>query len=138
LASPAEFILNEDLCSEIEAEKIDLSSLKNLAEDARRLSLDLDKQRLRFVGGHKISRLMDRFEQSLEDLDLLKTIGKTLEILQTIVSDIDLQNAQNIFFAVAKSRYSEFEAKAQSGDDTAAKWLVEFKNLAQQLGLVVP
>jgi hypothetical protein len=81
---------------------------------------------------------MDRFEQSLEDLDLLKTIGKTLEILQTIVSDIDLQNAQNIFFAVAKSRYSEFEAKAQSGDDTAAKWLVEFKNLAQQLGLVVP
>jgi hypothetical protein len=138
LASPAEFILNEDLCSEIEAEKIDLSSLKNLAEDARRLSLDLDKQRLRFVGGHKISRLMDRFEQSLEDLDLLKTIGKTLEILQTIVFDIDLQNAQNIFFAVAKSRYSEFEAKAQSGDDTAAKWLVEFKNLAQQLGLVVP
>jgi len=138
LAAPAEFILNEDLCREIEAEKIDLDRLRDLAEDARRLSLDLDKQRLRFVGGHKISRLMDGFKQSLNDLELLKTIGKTLEILQTVVSDIDLQNAQNIFFEVAKSRYSEFEAKAQSGDDTAAKWLAEFKNLAQQLGLVVP
>mgnify|MGYP001097215834 CR=1 FL=1 len=138
LAAPAEFILNEDLCREIEAEKIDLGRLKNLAEDARKLSLNLDKQRLSFVGGHKISGLMDRFEQSLEDLELLQTISKTIEILQTVTSGIDLQNAQNIFFAVAKSRYSEFEAKAQSGDDRAAKWLAEFKNLAQQLGLVVP
>jgi len=138
LATPAEFILNEDLCREIETEKIDLSRLKNLAEDARRLSLDLDKKRLHFVGGHKISRLMDRFEQSLDDLDLLQTIGKTLEILQTVISDIDLQNAQNIFFAVAKSRYTEVESKAQSGDDGAAKWLADFNNLAQQLGLVVP
>lgn len=138
LAAPAEFILNEDLCREIEAEKINLNRLNNLAEDARRLSLDLDKQRLRFVGGHKISRLMDRFEQSLEDIELLQTISKTLEILQTVIFGIDLQNAQNIFFAVAKSRYSEVKAKAQSGDDIAAKWLAEFNNLAQQLGLVVP
>lgn len=138
LAAPAEFILNEDLCREIEAEKIDLDRLKNLAEDAQKLSLDLDKQRLSFVGGHKISGLMDRFEQSLEDLELLQTISKMLEILQTVTSSIDLQNAQNIFFAVAKSRYSEVEAKAQAGDERAAKWLAEFKNLAQQLGLVVP
>lgn len=110
----------------------------NLAEDARRLALDLDTQKLRFVGGHKVSRLMDRFEQSLDDLDLLQTIGKTLEILKTVISDIDLQNAQNIFFAVAKSRYPEVEGRAQSGDEAAAKWVAEFKNLAQQLGLIVP
>ena len=138
LATPAEFILNEDLCREIEAEEIDLNRLKNLAEDVRRLSLDLDKERLRFVGGHKVSQLMDRFEESQDDLDLLQNIGKTLEILKTIVSDIDLQNAQNIFFAVAKSRYPEVETKAESGDKTAAKWVADFKNLAHQLGLALP
>ena len=138
LSTPAEFILNEDLCRAIEAEKIDLNRLKNLAEDARRLSLHLDRRRLRFVSGHKISRLMDCFEESLDDLDLLQTIGKTLEILKTIISGIDLQNAQNIFFAVAKSRYADVEAKAQSGDKAAATWVADFKNLAQQLGLVVP
>lgn len=138
LSTPAEFILNEDLCREIEAEKIDLNRLKNLAEDARRLSLNLDRKRLRFVSGRKISRLMDRFEESLDDLELLQTIGKTLEILKTVISGIDLQNAQNIFFAVAKSRFPEVEAKAQSGDEASAMWVADFKNLAQQLGLVVP
>jgi alpha-amylase/alpha-mannosidase (GH57 family) len=138
LAAPAEFILNEDLCREIQADEIDLNRLKNLAEDARRLSLDLDKERLRFVGGHKISRMMDRFGELLDDLDLLQTIGKTLEILKTVISDIDLQNAQNIFFGVAKSRYAEVEAKAHSGDQKAAEWVRDFQNLAQQLGLVVP
>jgi alpha-amylase/alpha-mannosidase (GH57 family) len=138
LAAPAEFILNEDLCREIQADEIDLTRLTNLAGDARRLSLELDTQRLRFVGGHRISRMMDRFKESLDDLDLLQTISKTLEILKTVTSDIDLQNAQNIFFAVAKSTYPQVEQKAESGDQTAAKWVTEFKNLAQQLGLVVP
>jgi alpha-amylase/alpha-mannosidase (GH57 family) len=138
LAAPAEFILNEDLCREIQAEEIDLMRLKNLAGDTHRLSLDLDTQRLRFVGGHRISWLMDRFKESLDDIDLLQIISKTLEILKTVTPDIDLQNAQNIFFAVAKSRYPQVEAKARSGDQTATKWVAEFKNLAQQLGLVVP
>lgn len=138
LATTAEFILNEDLCREIEAEKIDLNRLKNLVTDVRRLSLDLDKERLRFVAGHKISSLMDSFQESLDDLELLQTIGKTLEILKTVISDIDLQNAQNIFFGVVKSRYHEVEAQAQSGDVTAAKWIEDFKNLAHQLGLVIP
>lgn len=137
LATPAEFILNEDLCREIEAETIDLKRLNNMAENARRLSLNLDAKRLRFVSGHKISRLMDRFETSQDDIELLQTIGKTLEILKTLTSDIDLQNAQNIFFGVAKSTYPEVEAKAQSGDEAALKWVADFKNLAQQLGLVV-
>ena len=82
--------------------------------------------------------MMDRFKESLDDLDLLQTISKTLEIIKTVTSDIDLQNAQNIFFAVAKSRYPQVEQKARSGDQTAAKWVAEFQNLAQQLGLVVP
>ena len=137
-STAAEFILNEDLCRAIEAEKIDLNRLNNLAEDVRRLSLDLDTRRLRFVGGHRISRLMDRFEESLDDLDLLQTIGKTLEILKTVISDIDLQSAQNVFFAVAKSRFPEVKARAQSGDKAAATWVADFTNLAQQLGLVVP
>jgi alpha-amylase/alpha-mannosidase (GH57 family) len=138
LAAPAQFILNQDLCHEIQADEIDLMRLTNLAGDARRLSLELDTQKLRFVGGHRISRMMDRFKESLDDLDLMQTISKTLQILKTVTSDIDLQNAQNIFFAVAKSTYPQVEQKAQSGDQTAAKWVAEFKNLAQQLGLVVP
>ncbi len=138
LGTPAEFILSEDLCREVQAETIDLNRLQNLAADARRLSLDLDKERLRFVAGHKISNLMDKFQESPDNLDLLQIIGKTLEILKTIISDIDLQNAQNIFFGVAKTRYPEVEKTAQSGDVTAARWIEDFKNLAHQLGLVIP
>ena len=86
LATAAKFILNNDLCYEIETEQIDLNRLKNLAEDARRLSLHLDRKRLRFVSGHKISRLMARLEYSPDDLVLLEPIGKTIAILKPAIS----------------------------------------------------
>jgi alpha-amylase/alpha-mannosidase (GH57 family) len=138
LSTPAEFILNQDLCRAIQAEKTDLDDLRNLADEAARLSLDLDREKLRFEGGHKISQLMNRFDKSPEDVKMLQNIERTLEILKLITPDIDLQNAQNVFFTIAKSKHPEIKAKAQSGDETAQKWLVHFENLAQHLALAVP
>jgi hypothetical protein len=148
LSTPAEFILNQDICRAIQAEEIDLNQLRNLADESARLSLDLDREKLRFEGGQKISQLMNRLggEAALEtalggspeDVKLLQTIERTVEILKLITPEMDLQNAQNVFFSIAKSRYAQIKAKAQSGDETAQKWIGLFENLAQHLGLSVP
>jgi hypothetical protein len=138
LSTPAEFILNQDLCRAIQADETDLDDLRNLADEAARLSLDLDQEKLRFEGGHKISQLMNRLHESPEDVELLETIEKTVEILKLITPDMYLQNAQNVFFTIAKSRYPQIKANAQSGDATAQEWTGRFENLAQHLGLAVP
>jgi hypothetical protein len=138
LAGPAEFIITEDLSRQIMADEIDISRLQGLVDEASRLSLDLDKERLRFESGRKISQLMDQLEQSPENTQLLQSIERTLEILKYVAADMDLQNAQNIFFTIAKDKYPQVKSKAQSGDQKAQDWVESFKNLAQHLGLAVP
>jgi len=138
LAGPAEFIITEDLSRQIRADKIDISRLQGLVEEAARLSLDLDRERLKFESGRKISRLMGQLEKSPEDTQLLQSIERTLEILKSVAADMDLQHAQNIFFTIAKDKYPQVKSKAESGEPRAQDWVESFKNLAQYLGLAVP
>jgi len=138
LSAPAEFILNEDLCAEIQADEIDVKRLRDLSDEAERLSISLDKERLSFEGSHRINDLMDQLADEPEDVDLLCSIEESLEILRMLTDTLDLQNAQNVFFNVAKRKWSAMKRRAAAADDEAAKWVERFGNLAQHLGLVIP
>jgi hypothetical protein len=137
LATPAEFILNSDLCRVIRDERTNLDRLQILVNEATALSLQLDKATIQFEVSRKVNRLMKRLENSPEDINLLETIEATFKILLTIVSEFDLQTAQNVFFAVSRKTYPEMSRKAGVGDQRAQKWVEHFKNLAHYLGVTV-
>ena len=138
LSAPAEFILNEDICSAIQADRIDLNRLRDLAEEAERLSLTLDRERLSFEGSHKINNLASIWEGCPEDIDLLWSIEKGLEILRGLTPEMDLQHAQNVFFTIAKHKYPEMKKRAAAADQKAASWVEHFGHLAQRLALAIP
>jgi alpha-amylase/alpha-mannosidase (GH57 family) len=157
LAAPAEFIINQDLCREIEAEEINVDRLKELTDEAERLSLQLDKATLKFEASAKINNSFEMFEQARDDINLLQTIVSALKILKSIVPDMDLQLAQNLLFTIAKEKYPEMKEKANSGIGTrdsglektsheprvasdknkAAKWVELFEQVADHLGIVI-
>jgi alpha-amylase/alpha-mannosidase (GH57 family) len=136
LSTPAEFILNQDLCEVIQADEMDIHRLKDLTGEAARLSLQLDKETLRFEASAKINYLMEMFEQSREDIQMLSTIESALKILKGIVPDMDLQLAQNLLFTIAKEKYPQMKKTAEQ-DKKAAKWVELFELIAGHLGLVV-
>jgi len=138
LSAPAEFILNQDLCAAIEADEIDLHRLKDLAEEAEGLSLSLDRERLSFEGSRRINRLTRQWQQSPDDLDLLSSIEKGLEILHMLTPDMDLQHAQNVFFMMAREKYPEMKREEEAGDEKAGQWVEHFGRLARRLGLALP
>jgi alpha-amylase/alpha-mannosidase (GH57 family) len=138
LSAPAEFILNEDICAAIQADRIDLTRLSDLAEEAERLSLTLDRERLAFEASHKINNMASIWEGSPEDLDLLWSIEKGLEILRGLTPELDLQHAQNVFFTIGKDKYPEMKRKVAAGDEKAASWVAHFGDLAERLGLAIP
>jgi alpha-amylase/alpha-mannosidase (GH57 family) len=138
LSAPAEFILNQDICAAIEADNIDLHRLKDLADEAEQLSLSLDRERLSFEGSRKIDSLTRQWRQSPENLDLLGSIEKGLEILRVLTPEMDLQHAQNVFFTMTREKYPEMKRRAEAGDEKAAKWVEHFGHLAQRLGLAIP
>jgi len=137
LSTPAEFILNQDLCSVIAADEIDLDRLQSLTDDALRLSLKLDETTLRFEASHRINRLMSRLKESPDNIELLAAIERSLKILSSIISDMDLQAAQNVFFAVGKEKYQQKKKQAEKQDQDAVRWVELFKSLSRHLGVVV-
>jgi len=137
LAAPAEFILNQDLCEVIQAEEINIDRLKELTDEAERLSLQLDKATLRYETSAKINNLMGMFEQSRDDIQRLSTIESVLKILRGIVPDMDLQLAQNLFFTIGKEKYPEMKEKTAAQDEEAVNWVQLFELVAGHLGLVI-
>jgi alpha-amylase/alpha-mannosidase (GH57 family) len=137
LAAPAEFILNEDLCKMIREEHTNLDRLAVLADEAARLSLELDKETLQFEAGRKIDGLTNRLAETPEDIELLENIEATIKILLTIVTELDLHTAQNVFFEISKKTFPQMRQKAQAGELTAKKWIEHFGNLSNYLGVIV-
>ena len=98
LAAPAEFILNDDLCKVIRGEPTNLDRLEALVDEVSGFSLQLDKATIQFEAARKIDRLMAKLAEKPEDKELLAHIGALIGILVTILAELELQSAQNVFF----------------------------------------
>ncbi len=135
LAGPAEFIVNQELCNLIRAEEINVVRLKELTDEAARLSLQLDQTTLRYEASAKINGLMKKLEQARDDIQLLITIESVLNILHSFVPDMNLQTAQNLFFTILKEKYPDMKAKATAKDRDALTWTESFESIADHLEL---
>jgi hypothetical protein len=80
---------------------------------------------------------MSSFGDSPDNVELLRTIERTFKMLRTIVSDMDLQTAQNVFFTISRGTYQNMKTKAAAGDQSAKKWVEYFRNLAQHLDVKI-
>jgi len=81
--------------------------------------------------------MMQELENSPEDVEILERILATLQILSTLIEGLDIQAAQNTFFAISKETYTKVSEKASSGDVTSKKWVEFFNNLARYLNVNV-
>jgi len=138
LAAPAEFVIDQELIRHLQADRIDVGALRDLANEAARLSVSLDVERLRFEGAHRIAGLMHELNGNPQDLQLLEDIEKTLEVLKDLAPNLEVQDAQNVFFALAKQEYGRMKDRAESQDAEARQWVEHFENLAQRLELAIP
>jgi len=159
LCVPAEFIINQDLCREIEKtgslsvppgfvldpdlykkiqnEETNVELLRKLIDQADRLSLQIDTTTLAFVASRKINSLMSNFEKYSDDIGLLEKISSILSVLLGVVPELDLQTAQNILFGIIRQKFPAMIQKADSGDEFAKKWCELFKSVAIYLGVKV-
>jgi hypothetical protein len=80
---------------------------------------------------------MTQYTQKADDVGLLETLEITFKILLTVVTELNIQKAQNIFFDISKKTYPDMVSKAQAGDQPAQKWVEHFRNLGQYLGVTV-
>ncbi|HOV86327.1 MAG TPA: DUF3536 domain-containing protein [Syntrophobacteraceae bacterium] len=134
----AEFLVNTDLRKIFQSKEPDLDLLERRIHEARRWSVHLDSNALGFGVEMKLSRIMAEFAEDPADLERLERIERLFRLLNESGLDLDLWEAQNRYFAVARSAFPEVRGRAGEGDARAAEWTRVFLDLGDHLGVGVP
>ena len=134
LHSTAKFVYNIDLRREMEKEVLNLGRLKQIAADVVGWSFKLDRKTLSFAASQQLSKLIDRFFQKPEDINLLAVIDDALKVFSDppLSLELDFWQAQNLYFSLSRDIYPAMKSKA-ADNGVASEWLVLFKRLGQAL-----
>ncbi len=127
----AEFAINKNLRNVMEDDHLDLNALKTLVDEAKRWLIDVDRTTLNFVATNKINKLMEKLLDRPDDFRQLESITKLLEMCQGLSLELNLWQAQNIYFAIGRNIYSEMQNMANSGKKQTKRWIKYFNILGQ-------
>ncbi len=136
LMTVVEFILNRDLSALLEAEHLDIDRLRVLVEEMKRWSFKRDQVNFTFLASNRISALLTRLELHPEDIQLMESIVTVLELLGQLNLELELWQAQNIYFSLSRKTYPDILSHS-STDSLAAKWVKLFERLGDILQVKV-
>jgi alpha-amylase/alpha-mannosidase (GH57 family) len=133
-----EFTLNTDIANLLSDKNIDLGKLQNLIDEIKRWSIDIDKKTVNFIATNKINSLLSEFLEKTNDLKLLKNISEMMSTLKPLSLDLQLWEAQNIYFSIIKTSYSKMSRESKKGNNIAKEWLELFNNVGTYLQIKSP
>jgi len=132
-ASATELIVGTDIRQEFQKEELDLERIEKLVEETKRWSLELEGKDLGFVASQKINSLMRKFSTAPGEAALLTAIEDIFKVLSDLNLQLDLWEAQNVYFSIGEKYFNGMGKKAEQGDQTAKRWLEHFNNLGDHL-----
>jgi hypothetical protein len=129
----AEFILNFDMKKIFSEEKIDEEKFRNLMKDIKRWNITIDAVELEFIVRRALEGMMDKLFKNPSDLSMLPEIHEMVELIKSMPFNVNLWQAQNLYYKFAKMTHKELLAKAESGNEEASLWLDNVKQIGQGL-----
>lgn len=130
LAMSVEFILNRDLATEFEKEKMDFKKMERLVREMKRWNFVRDKESIVLAATAKLDGLMDCLTQSSRDIDLLETICEFLRVCRILPLELNVWRAQNIYFSMSQRFYPQMKKSADEGDEDSRLWVMKFEQLS--------
>ncbi len=139
LITIVEFILNRDMCAVLEKDDVDIDRLKGLAEEMKRWAFKRDQANFGFLASQRLNSLMHRLNEHPHDILLMTKITTILEIFGGLSLDLDLWEAQNVYFEMARTVYPDIAGPAFGGGaDPQPHWVKIFEYLGDILQVRIP
>ena len=129
----AEFILLVDLRKAFAEEAIDAEKIRGIAAEMKRWNLSPYTKDLEFTVTRRVEDLMDKISENPSDRALLAEFQGLLELLTSLPLKVNIWQAQNRYYALAKTAYREQVAKAKAGDKGVSEWVKMFETVGQLL-----
>ncbi|MEO5510907.1 MAG: glycoside hydrolase, partial [Longimicrobiales bacterium] len=134
----AEFVINNDLRIEFDAEDIDIAHARALVNEAAALKVPLDKEGLAFALKRTLERLAQRLATDPDDVRALDALARSATLARSLPISVDLWKVQNSYYQLLQSDYESHSARAAEGSADAAHWVDLFTVVGRQLDVAVP
>ncbi len=132
-----EFIVNVDILRLLKGEEFSAERLQRLVDETNKWNLVLDKPSLSLAAKDKLTTLMKSLLEMPDDLSLVENIKNLLHSMKSLSLDVNLRDAQNVFFSLGQKQYFLKKDMAASGDEKAVVWVEMFDRLGESLGVRV-
>jgi alpha-amylase/alpha-mannosidase (GH57 family) len=133
LAVAAEYVINSDLKKAIENGEWNTEKMENSVKEAKKWSLEIDKETIGYVAAAWINASMERLSQQPGEMALLEKVEDILRLLNSLSIEADLWRAQNACFSIGKGLGREMKERMEKGDDAARPWVETFDQLCSHL-----
>ena len=137
LKLPVEMAVNKRFVQVLKNDDFDIDRFKKLLSSSELIHVTLDVVTLNFLTNERLTALLQKLHENPNDLYLMITINDLLKALKESPIKPEKWEAQNIAFGIKEHLYQEQSAKADSGDEHAKTWTAAFKELADNLNLVI-
>ena len=134
LRSAATHVVREQVKGVLQEDDPPTEHLKQLIDLVNKWTFDLRSDDLTLSANACVNRQVARLAVASRDLALLERIQKLLVLLKELRLDLDIWQAQNVYFSVILTMYPEEQNRVESGDEQAREWVrlvAEVGNLLQ-------
>jgi hypothetical protein len=134
LSTTVSFVLNSDIRQALSRKELDLNELSRLFNEARRLNVDLEQTRIAFLASEHVIALMEALQRDPENISLMQTLEQLLTLSAGAGLDLDVWQAQNRYFKMAREGTRATAAVGAPDDhENATPLQAAFDRLAQAL-----
>jgi alpha-amylase/alpha-mannosidase (GH57 family) len=137
LQTSAEFILNADICREINSEEPNVDHLRGLIEEAKTHHIHVLDEALAFTIKNRLEAMMVRLSQEPKDIEHLGRVTRVAELVRALPLEINYWQVRNLYWQMMETVLPEWQHRARKGDENAWAWLEKFIALGDHIGFAV-
>ncbi len=133
-----EYIANIKLCKIFQDDNIDNKEILNVFKEIKQFSFEIDKPTLEYLARKRIISLMGKCMDSPHNIPLYKSLEAILGIINELSLEVDIWEAQNIYFNLCKKIYLEINSKAFKDDNSTKDLFRIMKRISNYLMVYYP
>ncbi len=130
--------LNGSLKAEFGREILDHDNIQGLLNEADLAGIPLDADSLEYTLRKNLESKALWFDKRPEDLEFMKRIDDSIDLVYRLPFDVNLRTLQNIFYDVTRRKFAEYGRKARKGDKAAAGWTSTAERICEKLHIRMP
>jgi hypothetical protein len=128
----AEFTLNADLRSALQANNGNIQKARAVLDEIRRIGTPLDSTTAEFALRKRLEALAERLRQNPRDVALLHKLIEEVDLARATPLNVQFWKVQNIYSDLLNHVYPRIR-KARKPQPGAAEWLQSFRALGEKL-----